>query len=104
MSMSIMQECYFYKSKMLVSKYILCTQLKRGIWNISNIYFGERSGDLRTVAYTGILFWGEGNQQIQLKTEDKENGDLEGGSPLVRGSGGSCNFVQEISFHIEKFS
>ena len=27
-----------------------------------------------------------------------------GGSPLVRGSGGSCNLVQEISFHTVKFS
>ena len=27
-----------------------------------------------------------------------------GGSPLVRGSEGSCNLVQEISFHIVKFS
>ena len=27
-----------------------------------------------------------------------------GGSPLVRGSGGSCNLVQETSFHIVKFS
>ena len=27
-----------------------------------------------------------------------------GGSPLVRGSGGSCNLVQEISFHIVIFS
>jgi hypothetical protein len=27
-----------------------------------------------------------------------------GSSPLVRGSGGSCNLVQEISFHIVKFS
>ena len=27
-----------------------------------------------------------------------------GGSPLVRGSGGRCNLVQEISFHIVKFS
>jgi hypothetical protein len=27
-----------------------------------------------------------------------------GGSPLVRGSGGSGNLVQEISFHIVKFS
>jgi hypothetical protein len=27
-----------------------------------------------------------------------------GGSPLVRGSGGSCNLIQEISFHIVKFS
>ena len=36
--------------------------------------------------------------------EDREKGDLGGGSPLVRGSGGSCNLVQEISFHIVKFS
>jgi hypothetical protein len=27
-----------------------------------------------------------------------------GGRPLVRGSGGSCNLVQEISFHIVKLS
>ena len=27
-----------------------------------------------------------------------------GGSPLVRGSGGNCNLVKEISFHIVKFS
>ena len=27
-----------------------------------------------------------------------------GGSPLVKGSGGSCNLVQEISFHVVKFS
>ena len=27
-----------------------------------------------------------------------------GGSPLVRGSGGSCNLIQEISFHIVTFS
>jgi len=26
------------------------------------------------------------------------------GNPLVRGSGGSCNLVQEISFHIVKLS
>ena len=45
-----------------------------------------------------------GVQQIQLRTEDRENGDLGGGSPLVRGSGGSYNLVQEISFHMVKFS
>ena len=36
--------------------------------------------------------------------EDKDNGNLGALAPLVRGSGGSCNFVQEISFHIVKFS
>ena len=38
-----------------------------------------------------------GFQQIQLRTEDRERGSG-GGSPLVRGSGGSCNLVQEISY------
>jgi len=36
--------------------------------------------------------------------EDTENGDLRAVAPLVRGSGDSCNLVQEISFHIVKFS
>ena len=35
--------------------------------------------------------------------EDRGQGSG-GGSFLVRGSGGSCNFVQEISFHIVKSS
>ena len=39
---------------------------------------------------------------------DEDRGQRErgsgGGSPLVRGSGGICNLVQEISFHIVKFS
>ena len=55
------------------------------------------------VAYLGVLFEVE-VQQIQLRTEDRENGDLGGRSPPARGSGGSCNLVQEISFHIVKFS
>jgi len=52
------------------------------------------------------FFWGGGVQQIQLRTEDRENGDLGAVAPypLVKGSGGSCNLVQEISFHIVKFS
>ena len=40
-------------------------------------------------------------QQIQLRTEER---DLLAVAPLVRGSGGSCNLVQEISFHILKSS
>ena len=45
-----------------------------------------------------------GVQQIQFRTKDRENGDLGDGSPLVRSSAGSCNLVQEISFHIVKCS
>ena len=57
---------------------------------------------LSSVAYPGILFRG-GVQHIQLRTEDRENGDLGAVAPLVMGPGGSCNLVQEISFHIVKF-
>ena len=51
------------------------------------------------VAYPGIFSGGS-----TILVEDRENGDLGGGNPLVRDSGGSCNLVQEISFHIVKFS
>jgi hypothetical protein len=49
-------------------------------------------------------FFGGGVQQIQVRTEDRENGDLGAVVLLVKGSGGSCNLIQEISFHIVKFS
>jgi len=51
-------------------------------------------------------FFSGGVQQIQLRTEDRgqRGRGSGGGSPLVKGSGGSCNLVQEISFHIVKFS
>jgi hypothetical protein len=51
-----------------------------------------------------FVLGGGGGQQIQLRTEDRDNGDLGAGSPLVWGSGGSCNLVKESSFHIVKFS
>ena len=59
---------------------------------------------MEPVAYPGIFFffWGGGGSTNSV--EDRENGDLGGGSPLVRGSGGSCNLVQEISFHMVTFS
>ena len=55
-------------------------------------------------AYPGISFGGWGVPHIQFRTEDRENVDLGGGSHLVRGFGGWCSLVQEISFHIVKFS
>jgi hypothetical protein len=54
------------------------------------------------VAYPGIFFRGG----LTNSVEDKDQRELGsgGGSPLVRGSGGSYNLVQIISFHIVKFS
>ena len=55
------------------------------------------------VAYPGILLGGGVSPNSVDDRGQRERGSG-GGSPLVRGSGGSCNFVQEISFHIIKFS
>jgi len=47
--------------------------------------------------------WGRGGSTNSV--EDRgQNGDVVGGSPLVRGSGDSCNLVKEIQFRIVKFS
>ena len=76
----------------------LCTDKRHVSLPITGTYLGLHiSGVPRNFVRGGV-------KQIQLKTEDRENGDLGGASPLVRGSGGSCNLVQEISFHIVKFS
>jgi len=50
----------------------------KGQWRIQEFCSGGRGGSTNSV-------------------EDRQNGDLGGGSPLVRG------LVQEISFHIVKF-
>jgi hypothetical protein len=45
----------------------------------------------------------EGSTNSVEDRGQKEQGSG-GGSPLVRGSGGICNLVQEILFHIVKSS
>ena len=47
---------------------------------------------------------GEGGSTNSVEDRGQRERRSGGGSPLVRGSGGSCNLVQEISFHIVKFS
>jgi len=54
----------------------------------------------RAVVCPGILFGGGSTNSV----EDRQDGDLGAVAPLVMSSGGSCNLVQEISFHIVTFS
>jgi hypothetical protein len=54
------------------------------------------------VAYPGILLEGVSINSVEDRGQ-RERGSG-GGSPLVKGSGGSCNLVQETSFHIVKSS
>jgi hypothetical protein len=57
---------------------------------------------LTSVAYPGILFGGGSINSVEDRGQREQGSG--GGSPLVRVSGGSCNLVQEISFHIVNFS
>ena len=57
---------------------------------------------MHAVAYPGFFF-GVGGSTNSVE-DGGQRGRGSGGSPLVRGSGGSCNLVQEISFRIVKFS
>ena len=61
-----------------------------------------RSSRFVPVAYPGFFFEGGSTNSVEDRGQ-RERGSG-GGSPLVRGSGGSCNLVQEISFHMVKFS
>jgi hypothetical protein len=54
------------------------------------------------VAYPGILFGGGSTNSVEDRGQIERGSG--GGSPIVKGSGGSRNLVQEISFHIVKFS
>ena len=60
------------------------------------------AGYLQAMAYPGTLFGGGSSDSVEDRGQ-RERGSV-GGSPLVRGSVGSCNLVQEISFHIVKSS
>ena len=55
----------------------------------------------RPVAKPGILFGGRGSTNSVEDRGQREPGSGDG-SPLVWGSGGSCNLVREISFYIVK--
>ena len=47
--------------------------------SLHNLYNTFWKSDFVTCMYSGIprnFVWGEGGQQIQLRTEDRENGDL----------------------------
>jgi hypothetical protein len=60
-----------------------------------NIQFGLSMA----VAYPGILFGGGGCSTNSVEDRGQRERGSEGGSPLVRCSGGSCNLVQEITFY-----
>ena len=61
---------------------------------------------LSTPTISGVPrnFFGGGGSTNSVEDRGQRERGSGGGSPLVRGSGGSCNLVQEISFHMVKFS
>jgi hypothetical protein len=72
----------------------------------NNISFckNQMQPSVTAVAYPGILFGGGGGSKNYVVDKGQWEWESGGISPLVRGSGGRCNFVPKISFHIVKFS
>jgi hypothetical protein len=88
-----------------------CNALCSGIGDVDGTYRKTERGNemifvvyVNPVAYPGILFGGGGFPTNSVEDTGQRERGSGGGSPLVRGSGSSCNLVQEISFHIVKFS
>ena len=78
----------------------------RVLCNLLVCLFRVRSRDFygKAVAYPGILFVRGGGSTSSVEDRGKRERGSGGGSPVLRSSGGRCNFVQEISFRIVKFS
>ena len=61
---------------------------------------------INTVLFSGVPrnFVRRGGSTNSVEDRGQTERGSGSGSPLVRGSGGSCSLVQEISFHIVKVS
>ena len=104
LSVEVLNECHaaqrpFHQCQMIGERFE-----RQPNWCIEGTWraCGQKGGWSEAVAYPGIFFgWGSTNS---VEDRGQRGRGSWGGSPLVRGSGGSCNLVQEISFHIVKFS
>ena len=63
----------------------------------------SKTGHAQKQWRTQELFRGGRGSTNSVEDRGKRERGSGGGSPLIRGSGGSCNLVQEISFHIVIF-
>jgi len=73
------------------------TQLDTNLLNRERDQVGDKDSGI-----PWNFVWGGGSTNSVEDRGQREQGSG-GSSPLVRGSRGSCNLVQEISFHIVKF-
>ena len=100
-----MQSCKFMWQEVVFNYTYEQLSCMRGHSNF-HMRMNDAVGCPKTHAVSGLprnFFRGGGGSTNSV--EDRgQNGDLGCGSPLVRGSGGICNLVQEIPFHIVKLS
>ena len=73
--------------------------------HILNVCYNLRVRDIGTSGVPrNFVQRGGGGSTNSVEDRGQRERGSGGSSPLVRVFGGSCNFVQEISFHIVKFS
>jgi hypothetical protein len=98
---------YSHKMEMYIYIYIGVLTYCLGVrlmWDVTQNRHVNIPRCFESVAYPGILLEGGGVSTNSVEDRGERERGCGGDSPLVRGSGGSCNLVQEISFHIVKFS
>ena len=71
---------------------------------VNNFIHEIRHGLCGTSGVPRNFVRGGGGSTNSVEDRGQRERGTGGGRPLVRRSGGSCNLVQEISFHIVKFS
>jgi len=74
------------------------------VFYVSNVQTVQRVHPLMTSGVPRNFVRGGEVPTNSVEDTGQREGGSGSGSPLVRGSGGSCNLIQEISFHIVKFS
>ena len=90
------------KERFAIKKYLLIIGKKKNMHLHLLLHSHLGHWDTCPVAYPGIFFRGGSTNSVEDRGQRWRGSG--GCSPLVRGSGGSSNLVQEISFRIVKFS
>ena len=72
------------------------------MWQAAHVF--RVMDKVKPVVYPGILFRARGGSTNSVEDKGQRERESGGGNPPSQDSGGSCNLVQDISFHIVNLS
>jgi hypothetical protein len=84
--------------------YIFTSKLRFTVSSKANLVLPTLNAAVGYCQWRTQEFFFGGSSTNSVEDRGQRERGSRGCSPLVRGSGGSCNLIQEISFHTVKFS